>query len=228
MPELNILLVGDLNPELDNFLRRADSETRLIRRIYKARGSFDYLMKQVKQNAINAIILNPLTGDPFQPVDREAVALISEVRRVRPHQVVFVLYADRIQAAALLEEHSGLDVAKFIEVDSALERDHEYFEHLRAALEKCDAYLQPEPREISFPLRAFVASLLVALYLVAIYATQDWPWLRDHSNRLGLYICTAVIVLSVCLALLKRKWQASALTVGAFGALLVIAQIIGN
>jgi hypothetical protein len=113
-------------------------------------------------------------------------------------------------------------------VDPALERDHEYFQHLRVALEKCDAFLQPERREISFPLRAFVASLLAALYLAAIYATQDWQWLRDHSNRLGLYICTAIIVLSVCLALLKREWQTSALTVGALGALLVIAQIIGN
>ena len=227
MRELNVLLAGNLNPELGCFLLEADSKTKFIRKIEWACSPAD-VAKQVRRDRINTIILNPLTKDPFEPVDTGIVGLIHEVRSNFPETVVFLLYADRKRTEAALAQIPSIDLASFIYVDTARENDHAYFDDLLLALLKCKAYLSPGLQKATLRLRLALICLLACSYLVAMDFSRDWIWLQGHPNKLGLYLCASIIIISVGLALWRRQWQVGALTIGALGALLVIAQIIGR
>jgi hypothetical protein len=82
-----------------------------------------------------------------------------------------------------------------------------------------------------FQIRLLTSLLVLVSGLTLVYLVPRvfrWPWLDNHPDRLGLYGCATVIVLSISWAIVDKQRRVYALGTMAGGALLVLLQILGR
>lgn len=183
---LRILLIGqELNPELDNWLLYNDKLGPYVSEVFKVQdvaSAWNY----INPHRVNTILVEPLTADQAQCVNGEIIKFISEVRSKYHKEFVFVLHTNIQRAEREFQtNHPNFAFVKFIRVNND-EEDTQYFDKLKLALEKAEAYLSKGNPQI----------------VTSSHPENWWQWINEvvaplpKALKVGIFTVAGIVILS--------------------------------
>jgi uncharacterized membrane protein len=179
-------------------------------------------------------------------VAKENERLLEEIAHWKLEAEQAMAEKEEVTADAEVKDHAlAAKDDKLQQLEQAQNESHLRFQALQAKMENLESaqkqsdeafqgqirILEEDHERITGRWRLAFGILFVAFGLAIIFGASqiwDWPWLNEHSNRLGLYGCAISMVFVAGWAIADPKRRNFAFGAFGLGVLFVLLQILGH